>query len=127
FVCFDDINKINYLISFFCINFTPSGKFFSGQFNVDPNRVLDIILECFEASPQRRRFFISLLADFKASADDLCNILGFKFTFYQLSPKQDGIISEHKARIQRDLRRAKRAEVISTSAVPIEVHPQSTG
>uniref|UniRef100_A0A915B9T2 THO complex subunit 2 n=4 Tax=Parascaris univalens TaxID=6257 RepID=A0A915B9T2_PARUN len=128
-----------------------------GQFNVDPNRVLDIILECFEASPQRRRFFISLLADFKASADDLCNILGFKFTFYQqngdtpsslydiaailcservvdlislcsyLSPKQDGIISEHKARIQRDLRRAKRAEVISTSAVPIEVHPQSTG
>uniref|UniRef100_A0A9J2PZ50 THO complex subunit 2 n=1 Tax=Ascaris lumbricoides TaxID=6252 RepID=A0A9J2PZ50_ASCLU len=128
-----------------------------GQFNLDPNRVLDIILECFEASPQRRRFFISLLADFKASADDLCSILGFKFTFYQqngdtpsslydiaailcservidlislcsyLSPKQDGIISEHKARIQRDLRRAKRAEVISTSAVPIEMHPQSTG
>ncbi|KHN79043.1 THO complex subunit 2 [Toxocara canis] len=125
-----------------------------GQFNLDPNRVLDIILECFEASPERRRFFISLLSDLKASADDLCSILGFKFTFYQqngdtpsslyelaailcseriidliylcsfLTPKQDGIINEHKARIQRDLRRAKRAEVISTGAVPIEIHSQ---
>ncbi|VDK64158.1 unnamed protein product [Anisakis simplex] len=54
-----------------------------GQFNLDPNRVLDIILECFESSTNRRQFFISLLNDFKTNTDDLCSILGFKFTFYQ--------------------------------------------
>lgn len=63
-------------------------------------------------------FFSAFLLNFY-----YCNF----YLIRQLSPKQDGIISEHKARIQRDLRRAKRAEVISTSAVPIEMHPQSTG
>ncbi|VDO36731.1 unnamed protein product [Onchocerca flexuosa] len=55
-----------------------------GQFNLDPNRVIDIILECFESTLQRRKFFIDLLTEFKASGDDICNILGFKFTFYQV-------------------------------------------
>ncbi|EJW72981.1 hypothetical protein WUBG_16109 [Wuchereria bancrofti] len=39
-----------------------------GQFNLDPNRVIDIILECFESALQRRKFFIDLLTEFKATA-----------------------------------------------------------
>ncbi|MCP9258753.1 THO complex subunit 2 [Dirofilaria immitis] len=56
-----------------------------GQFNLDPNRVIDIILECFESTLQRRKFFIDLLTEFKASGDDICSILGFKFTFTRVA------------------------------------------
>uniref|UniRef100_A0A0R3RSG9 THO complex subunit 2 n=1 Tax=Elaeophora elaphi TaxID=1147741 RepID=A0A0R3RSG9_9BILA len=126
-----------------------------GQFNLDPNRVIDIILECFESALQRRKFFIDLLTEFKASGDDICSILGFKFTFYQiyiysefqrsgstpaslyrvaaalcdervidllslctfLSPKLEDLMNDHKSRVERDGKRAKKSEIISTGVV----------
>ncbi|VDN33011.1 unnamed protein product [Gongylonema pulchrum] len=118
-----------------------------GQFNLDPNRVIDIILECFEASLSRRKFFIELLTKFKADSDDICSILGFKFTFYQrsgetplslykvaavlcderivdllslscfLTPKLEELMNDQKSRLERDTKRAKKAEIVSTGAV----------
>ncbi|XP_037678702.1 THO complex subunit 2 [Choloepus didactylus] len=56
-----------------------------GCFNLDPNRVLDIILEVFECRPEHDDFFISLLESYMSMCEPqtLCHILGFKFKFYQ--------------------------------------------
>lgn len=67
---------------------------FIGQFNLDPNRVVDIILECFEALPERRGFFTNLLKQFKTNSEDICSILGFKFTFYQVNLLVPKFVSE---------------------------------
>ncbi len=50
-----------------------------GCFNLDPNRVLDIILESFENSPTMFKTFIGLLKHYKAEDDTICQIVGFKF------------------------------------------------
>ncbi|ESO04771.1 hypothetical protein HELRODRAFT_191720 [Helobdella robusta] len=54
-----------------------------GCFNLDPNRVLDIILEVFECRPEKQDFFIPLLSKYTLDPTTLCHILGFKFQFYQ--------------------------------------------
>uniref|UniRef100_A0A8B9XET8 THO complex subunit 2 n=1 Tax=Bos mutus grunniens TaxID=30521 RepID=A0A8B9XET8_BOSMU len=56
-----------------------------GCFNLDPNRVLDVILEVFECRPEQDDFFISLLESYMSMCEPqtLCHILGFKFKFYQ--------------------------------------------
>ncbi|PAV81790.1 hypothetical protein WR25_19360 [Diploscapter pachys] len=56
-----------------------------GQFNLDPNRVTDIIIECFEcaSSPQDRLFFTKLLKKIDVVPAYICNILGFKFSVCQ--------------------------------------------
>ncbi|CAG9532705.1 unnamed protein product [Cercopithifilaria johnstoni] len=122
----------------------------TGQFNLDPNRVIDIILECFESTLERRKFFVDLLTEFKASGDDICSILGFKFTFYQrsgstpaslyrvaaalcdervidllslctfLSPKLEDLMNDHKIRVERDGKLAKKSEIISTGMVSVD-------
>lgn len=54
-----------------------------GCFNLDPNRVLDIILESFECRPEKVGMFVPLLTEYTADEETLCHILGFKFHFYQ--------------------------------------------
>ncbi|XP_057353480.1 THO complex subunit 2-like [Manis pentadactyla] len=56
-----------------------------GCFNLDPNRVLNVILEVFECRPEHDEFFISLLESYMSMCEPqtLCHILGFKFKFYQ--------------------------------------------
>ncbi|XP_057393812.1 THO complex subunit 2 isoform X6 [Balaenoptera acutorostrata] len=56
-----------------------------GCFNLDPNRVLDVILEVFECRPEHDDFFISVLESYMSMCEPqtLCHILGFKFKFYQ--------------------------------------------
>lgn len=58
----------------------------AGCFNLDPNRVLDVILEVFECRPEHDDFFISLLESYMSMCEPqtLCHILGFKFKFYQV-------------------------------------------
>ena len=52
-----------------------------GCFNLDPNRVLDIILESFECRPQlHSRLFVPLLRSYMSDSLTLCEVLGFKFT-----------------------------------------------
>ncbi|CAD6188020.1 unnamed protein product [Caenorhabditis auriculariae] len=58
-----------------------------GQFNLDPSRVIDIILECFESRPSEKAFFITLLKEINVVREYLCALLGFKYTFYQKSSK----------------------------------------
>ncbi|KAL3879965.1 hypothetical protein ACJMK2_032241 [Sinanodonta woodiana] len=53
-----------------------------GCFNLDPNRVLDVILESFECRVEQESFFVSLLKEYIREQTTLCHILGFKFQFY---------------------------------------------
>ena len=54
----------------------------AGCFNLDPNRVLDTILESFECRPELEQFFIPLIQSYINDRDAVCHILGFKFQFY---------------------------------------------
>lgn len=49
---------------------------------MDPNRVLDIILESFETRPDQHHLFIELLRTYMPSADVICEILGYKFRYF---------------------------------------------
>lgn len=55
-----------------------------GCFNLDPNRVLDIILECFEARFSLKDCFIPLIKTFLDNPSTLNQILAFKFNFYNV-------------------------------------------
>ncbi|CAL1526810.1 unnamed protein product [Lymnaea stagnalis] len=52
-----------------------------GCFDLDPNRVLDIILEGFECHPEEHVFYVPLLRSYIIDKLTLCHILGFKFQF----------------------------------------------
>ncbi|KDR14733.1 THO complex subunit 2 [Zootermopsis nevadensis] len=69
-------------------NVTPTNileviKSLIGCFNLDPNRVLDIILESFECRRDHHHFFIPLLRSYMCDPKILCEVLGFKYCFYQ--------------------------------------------
>ena len=53
-----------------------------GYFNLDPNRVLDVILESFECQLNQHEFFIALLRGYTADSQTLNELLGFKFKFH---------------------------------------------
>ncbi len=55
----------------------------TGQFNLDPNRVIDVVLECFERRLDDAAFFAYVLRQMGVSGGDLCHLLGFKFEIYQ--------------------------------------------
>ena len=52
----------------------------TGFFDLDPNRVLDLVLDVYERHP-RNDCFAELLRDFKQ--ESLPHVLGFKFQFYK--------------------------------------------
>ncbi|CAJ0574694.1 unnamed protein product, partial [Mesorhabditis spiculigera] len=54
-----------------------------GQFNLDPNRVCDVILEAFEASTDQPALFLELLTELRVSREYLTTILGFKLSSCQ--------------------------------------------
>uniref|UniRef100_A0A1I7X9F2 G_PROTEIN_RECEP_F1_2 domain-containing protein n=1 Tax=Heterorhabditis bacteriophora TaxID=37862 RepID=A0A1I7X9F2_HETBA len=128
-----------------------------GQFNLDPNRVTDIVLECFECCPNGKQFFISLLKEIKANREYLCTLLGFKYTFYQevsketpfslyvvtasliqedmidlmkitgfMVPKSEGIKDSHRTRATTASSRAKKAETIMASNIPVDCSRSSS-
>ncbi|CAC5396379.1 THOC2 [Mytilus coruscus] len=53
-----------------------------GCFDLDPNRVLDILLESFENRPEHDQFYIPMFREYVSEPKTLCNIMGFKFKFY---------------------------------------------
>ncbi|KAK7790717.1 hypothetical protein R5R35_007956 [Gryllus longicercus] len=74
-------------------NVTPGNileviKSLIGCFNLDPNRVLDIILESFECRPKLDEFFIPLLRSYMCDPKILCEVLGFKYCFYQTNTEE---------------------------------------
>uniref|UniRef100_A0A915HGQ3 Uncharacterized protein n=1 Tax=Romanomermis culicivorax TaxID=13658 RepID=A0A915HGQ3_ROMCU len=65
-------------------NFTPEIvldkiRCLIGQFNLDPNRVLDVILECFECYLDNYQFFLNLIRLYGCTSYDISYTLGFKF------------------------------------------------
>lgn len=57
-----------------------------GHFDLDPNRVFDIVLECFELQPENS-IFLELIPLFPKT--HTTHILGFKFQFYQRPDVED--------------------------------------
>ncbi|XP_063849502.1 THO complex subunit 2-like isoform X3 [Scylla paramamosain] len=49
-----------------------------GGFNLDPNRVLDLILESLESRPHLHQFYTSLLSQYPCESATISEILGFK-------------------------------------------------
>lgn len=49
---------------------------------MDPNRVLDIILESFESRPERWQIFIPLLRAYMPNGTIICEVLGYKFRYF---------------------------------------------
>ncbi|KAF3669942.1 THO complex subunit 2 [Capsicum annuum] len=62
-----------------------------GHFDLDPNRVFDIVLECFECQPGYS-IFLDLIPIFPKS--HASHILGFKFQYYQRLEVNDPVPSE---------------------------------
>ncbi|XP_022086856.1 THO complex subunit 2-like isoform X2 [Acanthaster planci] len=54
-----------------------------GCFDLDPNRVLDIIMEAFECTPHMDQLFVPLLQNYMCEPLTICHMLGFKFHFYK--------------------------------------------
>ncbi|CAJ0590844.1 unnamed protein product [Cylicocyclus nassatus] len=127
-----------------------------GQFNLDPNRVTDIALVCFECCASQKEFYIALLKEIKANKDYLCTLLDFKYTFYHAAgketpfslyvvtssliqedmidlmkitgfmvPKAQRIKETHRARAAKAGERARKAETILASNIPLEVSRNS--
>lgn len=53
-----------------------------GCFNLDPNRVLDILLESFETHPEQSKLFIPLLEAYTADGNIICEVLGYKYRHF---------------------------------------------
>ncbi|XP_055634886.1 THO complex subunit 2 isoform X2 [Toxorhynchites rutilus septentrionalis] len=53
-----------------------------GCFNLDPNRVLDIILESFETRPEHDKIFIPLLQAYINDGNIICEVLGYKYRHF---------------------------------------------
>ncbi|KAH8240964.1 hypothetical protein KR026_009195, partial [Drosophila bipectinata] len=54
-----------------------------GCFNLDPNRVLDIIIESFETRPDRWQLFVPLLRSYMPTGAIICEVLGYKFCHFK--------------------------------------------
>ncbi|XP_054259118.1 THO complex subunit 2 [Macrosteles quadrilineatus] len=53
-----------------------------GYFNLDPNRVLDVMLDSFEDRPEQVDFFIPLIQNYMSDSKTLAEVIAFKFSFY---------------------------------------------
>lgn len=60
----------------------------SGCFNLDPNRVLDVILDSFESQTNREDFYISLIKQYMDESKVLCEVLGFKYLHHHNSSEE---------------------------------------
>ncbi|KAG9341742.1 hypothetical protein JZ751_018808 [Albula glossodonta] len=95
-----------------------------GCFNLDPNRVLDIILEVYECRCEHDDFFVPLIKSYMCEHQTLCHILGFKFKFHQhnlieledlyvhLMPLDSTIVEEHKGEIQEAKQIARKLTMV---------------
>lgn len=52
-----------------------------GCFNLDPNRVLDIILESFETRPEQHAMFVALLRLYMPRGAVISEVLGYKYRY----------------------------------------------
>ncbi|CRK88716.1 CLUMA_CG002522, isoform A [Clunio marinus] len=69
----DDDNELNTI---------EMGKSLIGCFNLDPNRVLDVILESFESRSEQHELFIPLLKSYMPDSNIISEVLGYKYRNY---------------------------------------------
>eukprot|EP01034_Spumella_vulgaris_P042821 gene42821-53131_t len=81
-----------------------------GQFDLDPNRVLDVVLDVFEQNPLNLSF-VSVLEQFKR--ETIVHMLGFKFTFYHENNEFMNIVEEPAKPAASD---GKKSTLVSLSA-----------
>lgn len=62
---------------------------FLGCFNLDPNRVLDVILESFENKPKDSRLFIPLIRSYMNDQKIIAEVLGSKYIFQRNSSESN--------------------------------------
>lgn len=55
-----------------------------GCFNLDPNRVLDVMLESFESRLHLEKSYVPLISKFLDNETTLTQVLALKFNFYQV-------------------------------------------
>lgn len=55
--------------------------YFTGCFNLDPNRVLDVILESFENKPKDAKIFVPLINSYMNDPQIVCEVLATKLAF----------------------------------------------
>ena len=55
------------------------------RFDLDPNRVLDLVLETWQNYTEKSDFFIELVKLFPKQEDTLCSMLGYTFAHYEVS------------------------------------------
>ncbi|XP_037078620.1 LOW QUALITY PROTEIN: THO complex subunit 2-like [Pollicipes pollicipes] len=60
-----------------------------GCFNLDPNRVLDLLLSSLEARPERHGFLVGLLRLYMPSAATVSEMVGAKYGFCRRQPGQE--------------------------------------
>ncbi|RZC63684.1 hypothetical protein C5167_025452 [Papaver somniferum] len=99
------------LVTLLCLPQDASGATIStiksliGHFDLDPNRVFDIILECFELHPDNNHLFLDLIPIFPKS--HASQILGFRFQYYQrmdvMSTVPSGLYQLAAALVKADL------------------------
>lgn len=61
------------------VNSLEMVKSLIGCFNLDPNRVLDVILESFEIRPERYELFIPILKSYMPDSNIISEVLGYKY------------------------------------------------
>lgn len=115
-----------------------------GCFNVDPNRVLDVILESLEIRPERHEVFIPLLKSYMPDSNIISEVLGYKyrtfseeqtpFSLYKvtaillqhdviklddiyswLSPVDDKLVTEWETEISEAKEFVRKLNIISTN------------
>lgn len=98
-----------------------------GCFNLDPNRVLDVILDSFESHYQMSDFYLPLLKEYMPQSKTLSDVLGFKYVFYYdsctMTPKSLYIITafllQHNAILLEDMYGWVSIEIISSRKIII--------
>ena len=77
---------------------------FLGCFNLDPNRVLDLILEAFECRPEYHAFYAGLIELFPCETSTISELIGFKLSNYMDDdPEAKGIYLVMAFLIQYDI------------------------
>lgn len=56
-----------------------------GYFDIDPNRMLDLVIESFECHPEYSQIYVDLLHLLHFDQITLCQLIGFKFQQYQVN------------------------------------------
>ena len=94
-----------------------------GCFNLDPNRVLDIILESFENQPSMYETYIALLKHYKPDEETICQIVGFKFQSIACQRPVDYSTHNHNNSLYKITAYLLKHKLIDLDALLVHLNP----